>query len=332
MADTVVELANQGAGQFLAHVSDLSETDRAIVLLLQEDGRRSYANIAREIGIAERTVRHRVRDLLDRGVIQITAVTNPVALGYNAAALIGITTDPAVAASDIALCLVEIEAVDYVVVAAGRYGLFAEVVCRDMATLQDVIERHIGPTHGVRSVETFPYLSLHYQLARFDAARRKQPSEAGVRPRQLSDTDRRIVHALSDDGRVPFQSVADELGISETQVRNRVHEMVAAGVMNVIAIVNPMSFAYTTVAWVAVRVAPGHKVIDVAGALSDLPHITYVTVCTGRVDIFAELACVSPDELRRVLDDDIRQLPGIGGVEVSLYQALHYKRLTPFRD
>ena len=140
------------------------------------------------------------------------------------------------------------------------------------------------------------------------------------------------MHALSDDGRVPFQSVADELGISETQVRNRVHEMTASGVMNVIAIVNPMSFAYTTMAWVAVRVASGHKVIDVASALSNLPHITYVTICTGRVDVFAELACVSPDELRRVLDDDIRQLPGIGSVEVSLYQALHYKRLTPFRD
>ena len=117
--------------------------------------------------------RRRVRDLLNRGVIQITAVTNPVALGYNAAALIGITTDPAVLASDIALSLVEIEAVDYVVVAAGRYALFAEIICRDMATLQNVIERDIGPIHGVRTIESFPYLSLHYQLARFDAARRK---------------------------------------------------------------------------------------------------------------------------------------------------------------
>ena len=145
MADAATALVDEGAGQFLAHVSDLSETDRAIVLLLQEDGRRSYANIAREVGIAERTVRHRVRDLLDRGVIQITAVTNPVALGYDAAALIGITTDPAVPASDIALSLVEIEAVDYVVVTAGRYGLFAEVICRDMAALQDVIEQSYRP-------------------------------------------------------------------------------------------------------------------------------------------------------------------------------------------
>jgi Lrp/AsnC family transcriptional regulator for asnA, asnC and gidA len=332
MAELAVRLADEGAGQFLAHVSDLSETDRAIVLLLQEDGRRSFANIAREVGIAERTVRHRVRDLLASGVIQITAVTDPVALGYHASALIGLTTDPAVPASEIALSLVEVEAVDYVVVAAGRYALFAEVICRDMTALQQIIEEQIGPMPGVRSVEPFPYLSLHYQLARFDAARRKETSEAGVRPRTLNDTDRRIVRALSDDGRVPFQAIADQLGISETQVRNRVHEMTAAGVMNVIAIVNPMSFAYTTMAWVAVNVAPGHKVVDVAGALSHLPHITYVAICTGRVDIFAELACVSPEELRRVLDDDVRQLPGIGAIEVSRYLALHYKRLTPYRD
>jgi len=332
MAEPALELASEGVGQFLAHVSDLSETDRAIVLLLQEDGRRSFANIAREVGIAERTVRHRVRDLLASGVIQITAVTNPAALGYHAAALIGLTTEPDVPASEIALSLVEIEAVDYVVVAAGRYGLFAEVVCRNMAALQQIIEERIGPIPGVKSVEPFPYLSIHYQLARFDAARRKDQSGSGVRPRKLNDTDREIVRALSDDGRVPFQTIADELGISETQVRNRVNEMTAAGVMNVIAIVNPMSFVYTTMAWVAVRVAPGHKVIDVAGALSHLPHITYVAICTGRVDIFAELACVSPEELRRVLDDDIRQHADIGDIEVSLYLALQYKRLTPFRD
>jgi len=318
--------------KFLKQVERLSESDRAIVLHLQEDGRAAFAHIARETGLAEKTVRNRVRKLLDAGIIQIAAVTDPRALGYRAAALLGITTDPVHPASEIALSLLRIEAVDYVVVATGRYGLFAELICRDRAHLQATIEREIGAVVGVRAIECFYYLELHYQLARFDAAGRKEASGTGVRPRTLSETDRQIVRALSLDGRTPLQAIADRLGISESQVRNRVNEMIAAGVMNVIALVNPMSFEYGTVAWVAIRVGGGHRVGDVAAALADLARITYVAVCAGRFDIFAEAACTSEAELMAVIDDDIRMIPGVVEAEASIYLHLHYKRLTPIRD
>lgn len=320
------------AERFLKQVARLSDGDRAIVLELQEDGRRSYAAIARKLGIAEKTVRGRVRHLLDQGIIQIAAVTDPRALGYCASALLGLTTDPRHPASEVALSLLRIEAVDYVVVATGRYALFAELFCRDRDALQATIEREVGAISGVTGIESFPYLQLPYQLARFDAARRKRPSETGVRPRPLTETDREIVRALSTDGRTPLQAIADRLSISETQVRNRVNEMVAAGVMNVIAIVNPVSFAYGTVAWVALTIAGGHRAADVAAALADLSHITYVAVCAGRYDIFTEVACTSEAELMRIMDDDIRMIPGIASAEAFIYLHLHYKRLTPIRD
>ena len=325
--------ASPGAQErFLKQVEHLPEADRAIVLQLQEDGRRSYAQIARDLGMAEKTVRQKVRHLLDSGVMQIGAVTNPAALGYEAAAMLGITTDPAVPASAIALELLKIESVDYVVVATGRYGLFAELICRDRAHLQCVIENEVGTISGVAGIETFPYLSLHYQLARFAAAEDKATDERGVRPRTLSETDRRIVQALSLDGRAPLQAIADRLGISETQVRNRVNEMVADGVMNVMAIVNPMSLAYGTVAWAALSIAGGHKVAEVAARLADMGRITYVAITAGRYDILAEVACTSEAELLAVMDDDVRQLPGVATAELFLYQHLHYKRLTPLRD
>ena len=148
------------AERFLKQVADLSESDRAIVLHLQEDGRRSFAQIARETRMAEKTVRTRVRHLLDQGIIQITAVTDPRALGYESAALLGITTDPSRPASDIAHALLEITAVDYVVVTTGRFGLFAELICRNRDELQTVIEQEIGRLDGIHTVESFPYLSL----------------------------------------------------------------------------------------------------------------------------------------------------------------------------
>jgi len=318
--------------RFLKQVEFLAPGDRAIVVELQEDGRRSFANIARNLDMAEKAVRLRVRHLLDAGIIQIGAVTDPAALGYRAAALLGIATDTDHPASDVALELLKIEAVDYVVVASGRYGLFAELFCRDRQTLQATIEREVGAIPGITAVESSPYLSLHYQLARFEAARAKDSDDPGVRPRELSDTDRRIVQALSLDGRAPLQGIADRLGISETQVRNRMHEMIADGVMNVMAIVNPMSMAYGTVAWVALRIAGGYRVGDVAATLAAMAHITYVAITAGRFDIFAEIACTSDDELMTVMDEDIRMLPGVASAELSIYQHLHYKRLTPIRD
>lgn len=325
-------MARAPAEPFLQQAPHVSESDRAIIRLLQEDGRRPYVQIARETGLAEKTVRNRVRNLLDENVIQIAAVTNPQALGYRASALLGITTDPSVPASDIALSLLKIESVDYVVVASGRYGIFAELICRDRDALQAAIENEIGRVPGIAGIESFPYLQIHYQLARFHAAQSKAASEPGVRPRALNNTDRAIIQALSLDGRTPLQTIADDLSISESQVRNRVGDMIDAGVMNVMAIVNPMSVEYGTVAWVAIKVGQGHRISDVASTLADLSRITYVTICAGRFDIFTEVTCTSEEELLTVLDEDIRMIAGVHHAEASIYQHLHYKRLTPIRD
>ncbi len=318
-----------GTGAFLREAPALDPVDRAIVEHLQEDGRRSFARIARATGLAEKTVRSRVRHLLESEVIQIAAVTDPRALGYHSSALLGLVLEPACPASQTARTLLSVSAIDYVVVATGRYGLFAEVICRDRRQLQDVIENRIGGIGGVRTIESFPYLSLHYQLANFGAARRKSLQDAGVVARTLATTDRDIIKALSENGRMPLQTVADRLGISESQVRNRFNDMAADGVVSVMAIVNPMSLGYGTVAWVAVRVGGGVPARDVADGLSGLSHVTYVAICAGRFDLFSEIACRDEAELLAIIDNDIRPLEGVMSIEVSIYQHLHYKRLTP---
>lgn len=317
---------------YLRLAAPLSEVDRQIVSMLQADGRQSYAQIARDIGIAEKTVRTRVRDLLDDGVIQITAVTDPAVLGYGAAALLGITRDPKVPASQIAEALKQIAAIDYVVIATGRYAIYAEILCRNMSALQQMIDTRIGLIKGIASIEVFPYLSLHYQNAHFAAARSKGDVENGVRPRELDHTDKKIVRALSEDGRAPFQQIADELGVSEAQVRMRVKQLTESHTVEVIALINPMGLEYRSMAWVALRAAPGHRVSDLADALARLPNTTYVAICAGRFDIFTEFICRSERELLEVIDNDVRRWPSVASVETSIYIDLHYKRLTPIRD
>ncbi|WP_245633060.1 Lrp/AsnC family transcriptional regulator [Luteipulveratus mongoliensis] len=139
----------------------LDETSKAIIDLLQQDGRMPYATIAREVGLSEAAVRQRVQRLLESEVVQIVAVTDPAQVGFERQALIGltITGDTGPVADHIS----EFDEVSYVITTAGRYDLLVEVVCEDDSHLLDVLQRRIRKVKGVMTTETFTYLKLNKQ-------------------------------------------------------------------------------------------------------------------------------------------------------------------------
>ncbi|GAA1132185.1 MULTISPECIES: Lrp/AsnC family transcriptional regulator [Microbacterium] len=148
-----------GSTKKLPTLDDVSKT---IIELLQEDGRRSYSDIGRVVGLSEAAVRQRVQRLTDSGVMQIVAVTDPMQLGFSRQAMIGIrvTGDTRVVAEEIAA----IEAIDYVVITVGSFDILAEVVCEDDDDLLALINDSIRPIDGVLSTETFIYAKLQKQL------------------------------------------------------------------------------------------------------------------------------------------------------------------------
>src|SRR4051794_54910 len=150
---------------------DLPEIDREIIRILRIDGRRPYVRIAKEVGLDEKTVRRRMADLRESGIIDVTTVTDPALLGYGAIALCGMTVDASASPSTVADALAEVDAVDYVVVAAGRFDILVEVLARDSEELVEAIEDEVRSVAGVRSCETFSYLWLHYQEQRWEATR-----------------------------------------------------------------------------------------------------------------------------------------------------------------
>ncbi|SEQ72146.1 Lrp/AsnC family transcriptional regulator [Microlunatus flavus] len=138
----------------------LDEVARRLVEMLQRDGRQSYASLAAAVGLSETTVRQRVQRLVDAGVIQVVAVTDPTQVGFLRQALIGIRVD-----GDPGAPLVGLEAlpeVEYLVSTAGSFDLLVEVVCEDDEHLLDLLAR-IRRLPGVTSTEAFLYLKLHRQ-------------------------------------------------------------------------------------------------------------------------------------------------------------------------
>jgi Lrp/AsnC family transcriptional regulator for asnA, asnC and gidA len=138
----------------------LDATAKRIIELLQEDGRISYAAIAKAVGLSEAAARARVQKLLDSEVMQVVAVTDPTQVGFTRQAMIGVRTegDPMKVGDRVA----EVSEVDYVVTTAGSFDLLVEVVCEDDPHLLDVI-RQIRELEGVVSSETFVYLKLNKQ-------------------------------------------------------------------------------------------------------------------------------------------------------------------------
>jgi len=140
----------------------LDDVAKRIIELLQEDGRQSYAAIAKAVGLSEAAVRQRVQRLLDAEVMQIVAVTDPIQVGFSRQAMIGIRVEGEIGpVADLLAAMLE---VDYVVVTAGSFDLMAEVVCEDDDHLLDLVSSRIRGLPGVRSTETFVYLKLRKQL------------------------------------------------------------------------------------------------------------------------------------------------------------------------
>ena len=139
----------------------LDRVDQSIIEALQKNGRESFRRIASEIGVSEATVRARYGRLCEDDILQVTGVTNPLGLGFDAMAMVGVRTSgaPEPVADEIS----KWDEAGYVVVTAGQYDILVELVCADRRQLLDLTSR-IRALDGVVSTESFLYLALWKQL------------------------------------------------------------------------------------------------------------------------------------------------------------------------
>ena len=148
----VYDVARNGSRELV------DETSKAIIEQLQEDGRRAYSTIGKAIGLSEAAVRQRVQKLIDNGVVQIVAVTDPMQIGFARQAMIAISATGDIEA--IADRLSKIDEVDYIVITAGSCDILAEVVVENDEHLLQLINTRIRSIEGVTRTESFLYLKL----------------------------------------------------------------------------------------------------------------------------------------------------------------------------
>ena len=135
----------------------LDWVDQSIIEALQRNGRESFRRIAAEVGVSEATIRARYARLCEDDILQVTGITNPLGLGFDAEAMVGVRTTgaPEPVANEIATW----REAGYVVITAGRFDIIVELVCADRRGLLDATNRIRG-LEGVVSTESLLYLEL----------------------------------------------------------------------------------------------------------------------------------------------------------------------------
>jgi Lrp/AsnC family transcriptional regulator for asnA, asnC and gidA len=143
------------------------DLDHRIVDALVEDGRTPFVKIASRLNVSESTVRQRVARLTADGVMQITAVTNPLKLGYDVICMLGLSVE-ATRRSAAGETLAALDEVTYLIACTGRYDFLAEVTCRSNAHLLDFMDSKMAEVPGILSSESFGYLSVLKESYRND--------------------------------------------------------------------------------------------------------------------------------------------------------------------
>ncbi|MGO2140822.1 MAG: Lrp/AsnC family transcriptional regulator [Leucobacter sp.] len=143
--------------------TDLDDIDRRLIAILQTDGRRSFKEISEETGIPASSVRYRVQRLEESGTLQIVGVADPLRIGFDRLALVGLKCEMGKARL---VCeeLSKLPETSYVVLTTGPFDVMVEVVCRDVAHYTEFLHDRLPKQDGIIGAETFFVLEA-YKLA-----------------------------------------------------------------------------------------------------------------------------------------------------------------------
>jgi Lrp/AsnC family transcriptional regulator, regulator for asnA, asnC and gidA len=137
----------------------VDQIDLQIIAALQKDGRVSFAQIAEQLQVSPGMIRLRYNRLVEQGYLRVVAITNPLRMGFKTMAMIGIRVDGSKLLG-VAEKISKLDEVIYMIIASGRFDIFAEVVCRDHEDLLRFITEKLSTIDGVRDSESFMHLKI----------------------------------------------------------------------------------------------------------------------------------------------------------------------------
>jgi Lrp/AsnC family transcriptional regulator for asnA, asnC and gidA len=137
----------------------------------------------------------------------------------------------------------------------------------------------------------------------------------------IDEVDKAIIEQLQQDGRRPYTHIARAVGLSEAAIRQRVQRLTEGGVMQIVAVTDPLMLGFLRQAMIGIQVEG--DVRAVADTLGAIPEVDYVVLTAGSFDVILEAVVEDDEALLALLNDRIRSVPGVRGAETFIYLKLH---------
>ncbi|GAA2103994.1 Lrp/AsnC family transcriptional regulator [Streptomyces albiaxialis] len=144
--------------------------------------------------------------------------------------------------------------------------------------------------------------------------------------RSLDDVSLAIIEQLQEDGRRPYAAIGKAVGLSEAAVRQRVQKLQEQGVMQIVAVTDPLTVGFMRQAMLGITV--DGDVEPVADALAELEEVDYVVIAAGSFDLLVEIVCQDDEHLLELINKRIRSLPGVRSTESFVYLKLRKQTYT----
>lgn len=134
------------------------------------------------------------------------------------------------------------------------------------------------------------------------------------------DIDKAVIAELQQDGRRSYAAIAESVGLSEGAVRARVKRLTDSGVIQIVAVTDPMQLGFARQAMIGIHVSGPLE--PVADAVAEIREVDYVVLTAGQYDLLAELVCESDEHLLQIVSSQIRSIPGVRDTDTFVYLKL----------
>ncbi|AJW39799.1 Lrp/AsnC family transcriptional regulator [Rhodococcus sp. 15-725-2-2b] len=139
-------------------------------------------------------------------------------------------------------------------------------------------------------------------------------------PIALDDVSKAIIEQLQEDGRRSYAAIGKAVGLSEAAVRQRVQRLTDSGVMQIVAVTDPVQVGFKRQAMIGIRCTGDSYALS--EELSAIDAIDYVVLTAGSFDVVVEVVCEDDEQLLQILNKQIRSLDGVTSTETLVYLKL----------
>ena len=300
----------------------LDDQDKIIISHLQKDGRKSYKDIADEMGVSNVSVHNRYKRLIKENILHIVGWANPKDLDLNCHALVLLNIDTSKHLENAINSLAKLKWVDMVCVTAGKFILEVEILCRDNEHLFDIVNESIMSLDGITDTHITPYLEVYFDDE--DNTGTSVPVFRGLdatdnKNKKLDETNLKLIDQIQADGRKSFKDIAKAINVSVNTIRSRVEYLINHNIITVYAWVQPKYLGFGSFCRVLIFLKSTDHLQQVVRDLAQIKYVRYIASSSERHQIEITMLCEDNFHMQQVRVNDIHGIEGVVDTEVITY-------------